>query len=127
MHAKVRVRTHARVSSASRCIRWSLATRARARAGKLAWGAFNTNYCPAGSYVITNVAQCQAAAATAGKPWLGSGSSVDDNLKPYGCFWYTAVYSGYVYSNRNTNGKATSLAQPLCAVPATGVYTRVME
>ncbi len=90
------------------------ATRACARAGKLVWGALNTNACPAGSSVITDAAQCQAAAATAGKGWSGSGSWPD---APRGCAWYTG---GTVFLNTHPTGAADPDRQPLCAVAATG-------
>ena len=47
----------------------------RARAGKLAWGAYNSNACPAGSYVIIDVAQCKDAATITGRDWWDLGPS----------------------------------------------------
>ncbi len=93
----------------------SSATHACACAGKLAWGAANTNACPAGAYVIVDYAQCEAAAATAGKAWYRSGSWADE---PRGCFWLTA--DNYVYLNTHPTGGAAPFDQPLCAVGAAG-------
>ncbi len=87
----------------------------RTRAGKLAWGAPDTNACPAGSYVIVDEAQCRAAAATAGKVWIASASWA---ANPRGCFWDTS-YSD-VFLNTHPTGAAYPNDQPLCAVAATG-------
>ena len=87
----------------------------RVRAGKLAWGAANTNACPAGSSVITDAAQCQAAAATAGKTWYGSDSW---SSYPRGCYGYTG--NSAVWLNTHPTGAAHPYDQPLCAVAATG-------
>ncbi len=89
-------------------------------AGKLAWGALNTNACPAGSSVISDEAQCQAAAATAGKGWYGSASVSTD---PRGCAWYTAGYG--VALNTHPTGAANPDTQPLCAV-GTGALSRAL-
>ena len=87
----------------------------RARAGKLEWGEPGTNYCPAGAYVITDEAQCIAAAATAGKGWSASNSG---STWPRGCFWDTV--GGYVWLNTHPTGGTNPRDQPLCAVAATG-------
>jgi hypothetical protein len=83
----------------------------RARAGKLAWGEQGTNACPAGSSAITDVAQCQAAAKTAGKNWYGSSK---DAGSPRWCSWLTNVKM--VYFNTHPTGAANQYGQPLCAV-----------
>ena len=70
-----------------------------------------SNACPAGSYVITDAAQCQAAAATAGKGWVGS---VSYSAEPRGCYLYTL--SGNVALNTHPTGAAHPVDQPLCAV-----------
>ncbi len=88
-------------------------------AGKLAWGPNNTNACPAGSSVIVDEAQCQAAAATVGMVY---GGSVSYAGRPRGCYWVTG--SGTVGLNTHPTGAANQYIQPLCAVAATGV--RVM-
>ncbi len=94
------------------------------RAGKLAWGALNSNECPAGSARITDEAQCTAAAATAGLPWGGSAvGSLPDAAVPRGCFWYG---EGPVYLNTHPWGSSFPSAQLLCAVAATGVRARVV-
>ena len=95
-------------------------TLACARAGTLVWGVEGSNACPAGSSVITDEYQCQAAAATAGKAWSHSGSW--SNF-PRGCFYYT-VNSGVVL-NRDATGGANPGDMPLCAVAATGLRSRV--
>ncbi len=95
-----------------------------ARAGKLAWGVQGANACPAGSSVINDAAQCQAAAATAGQAWAGSFSFSNE---PRGCYWVTG--SGSVGLNTHPTGAAHPKDQLLCAVPATGLraHVRVKE
>ncbi len=91
------------------------ATRACARA--VAWGNEYTNYCPAGSYVITDAAQCEAAAATVGRGWAGSTSA---SYAPRGCYANTLEHGGWVFRNRDPTGSGSSGRQLLCAV-GTGV------
>ena len=98
--------------------RFTLHARAATRAGKLVWGPNNTNFCPAGSYVITDLTQCQSAAATAGKGWGGSVGSYSEY--PRGCYGSTA---GYVNLNTDPTGGANPGTQPLCAV-GTGPLSR---
>ncbi len=83
----------------------------RPRAGIVSWGAAGSNACPAGSYVIVDEAQCQAAAATTRKDWRG-GESLPG--MPRGCYWYTSTSN--VYLNAHATGAAFQYAQPLCAV-----------
>jgi hypothetical protein len=90
----------------------------RARTGKLAWGVKGTNECPAGSYVIVDEVQCQAAAATAGKAWQGRTSQA---TWARGC----ALQYGEVWLNAHPTGAADARDQPLCAVGAAGASDRV--
>ena len=92
------------------------------RAGKLAWGVLGSNACPAGSYRITDAAQCRAAAATAGKGYWDKQNYWSD--RPAGCQWDTL---GDVILNTHRTGRANPTKQPLCAVPATGLCARVKE
>ncbi len=101
------------------CVGVPAPAHACARAG-VAWGAANTNACPAGSYVIVDEAQCRAAAATAGKGWYGSGSYSN---RPRGCSGATAG-SVAVLFNTHPTGAANPYSQPLCAAGTTGVRTR---
>jgi hypothetical protein len=88
-----------------------------ARAAKLMYGAFNTNACPTGSYVITNLEQCRAAAATAGFYWSGS---IGGSSTPRGC--YRHQFSDYVAFNLDSQtGGPDPDCRPLCAVGAAGV------
>ncbi len=88
-------------------------------AGSFVWGINGSNaLCPAGSSVITDAAQCQAAAAAAGLPWDQSGSWT---TFPRGCFSYT---DGTVALNTGATGAEKSGSAPLCAVPATGVLAQ---
>jgi hypothetical protein len=74
------------------------------------FGDADSNSCPAGSYVITDVTQCQSAAATAGKGWGGSASYSE---YPRGCYGQGGVL---VRLNTHPTGGANPDAQPLCAV-----------
>ena len=47
-------------------------------------GALDSNACPAGSYRITDAAQCEAAATAAGIAW---GGPADNDVIPTGCVW----------------------------------------
>ena len=85
------------------------------RAGVIAWGVQGANACPAGSYVIVDEAQCQAAAKTAGKVW---GGSVSGSSFPHGCFG-TRIDDN-VYYNPHPTGGTSSGWSPLCAVGAAG-------
>ena len=87
-----------------------------ARAVKLKYGAANTNFCPAGSYVITDLEQCRAAAATAGSYWSGS---TGGSFSPRGCFRHQ--FSDYVALNMDSPGGPDPDCRPLCAVGAAGV------
>ncbi len=106
------------------CLHVCLRRLVRARAGKLAWGVKGSNACPAGSSVITDVAQCQAAAATAGKTWRDGRYK---STSPRGCYdYYLQVFGeafsdNGVYLNTHPTGAAEASSTPLCAVPATGV------
>jgi hypothetical protein len=93
------------------------------RAGVLAWGVKGTNVCPAGSYVIVDEAQCQAAAATAGKGWKDSSSHA---TWARGCI---VSFEREVWLNPHPTGAADSSDQPLCAVGAAGARdcVRVMD
>ncbi len=82
-----------------------------------------SNECPAGSSVITDEAQCQAAAATAGKVWAGS---VNGPAYPRGCYWVTININSNVLLNTHPTGGAYQYDQPLCAVAATGARARVL-
>ena len=81
------------------------------RAGKLVWSDPGSTSCPAGSYVITDVTQCQSAAATAGKGWGGSYSYSN---APRGC--YGAAASSNVVLNTHPTGGANPDLQLLCAI-----------
>ncbi len=85
-------------------------------AGSFVWGINGSNACPAGSSVITDAAQCQAAAAAAGLRWDRSYDGL--TTFPRGCFLDT---DGTVALNTDATGAEKSGSQPLCAVPATGV------
>ncbi len=80
------------------------------RAGKLVFGDADSNDCPAGSYVITDLTQCQSAAATAGKGWSGIAS---DSEYPRGCYAQGGVL---VRLNTDPTGGANPDAQLLCAI-----------
>ncbi len=96
---------------------------ARAGAGKLAWGAFGTDACPAGSSVITDYAQCKAAAATAEKTFMPNNVSADG--APRGCYCYLATATiCNVVLNTHPTGGTNDGAAPLCAFPATGGWVR---
>ncbi len=62
--------------------------------------------------MITDYAQCQAAAKTAGKDYKGTES---DQTFPRGCFFRTSVG---VFFNDFSPGGANQKAQLLCAVTA---------
>ncbi len=93
------------------------------RAGKLTWGALNTNACPAGSFVITDAAECQVAAGTAGMPWVGD--PLRDPFIPRGCIGEPSREGGgggnVVYLNTHPTGNNNPVFQPLCTVGAAGV------
>ena len=79
----------------------------RACAGKTVFGLKGSNTCPAGSYVIVDVAECQSAAAAAGQRYFGT---VGSNF-PRGCSLATVVQL-----STDATGTANPNMQPLCAV-----------
>ncbi len=76
-------------------------------AGKTVFGLKGSNTCPAGSYVIVDVAECESAAATAGQRYFGT---VGSNF-PRGCSLATIVQL-----STDPTGTANPNMQPLCAV-----------
>ncbi len=84
----------------------------RACAGPLAWGKFSSSDCPAGSYRITDAAQCQAAAMATWNYWADSANKPD---VPRGCIY---TVDGDVYLNTHPTGGASPSGRPLCAVGA---------
>ena len=83
-------------------------------AGKTVFGPKGSNTCPAGSYVIVDVAECQSAAAAAGQRYFGT---VGSNF-PRGCSLATIVQL-----STDATGTANPNMQPLCAV-GTGPLTQ---
>ncbi len=80
------------------------------------WGAPGSNVCPAGSYVIVDSSQCQAAAAGQGWSWHGmSDGSMSD--APRGCYGYLGG-SSVKLNTHATGGLGYNYYQPLCAVAA---------
>jgi hypothetical protein len=76
-------------------------------AGKTVFGPKGSNTCPAGSYVIVDVAECQSAAAAAGQRYFGT---VGSNF-PRGC-----SFGIIVQLSTDPTGTASPNMQPLCAV-----------
>ncbi len=70
--------------------------------------------------MITDEAQCKAAAATAGKKWWGSEFVPTE---PRGCYW--SEYNFFVYVNPHPTGGANPDCKPLCAVLAATGATSV--
>ncbi len=76
-------------------------------AGKTVFGLKGSNTCPAGSYVIVDVAECQSAAAAAGQRYYGT---VGADF-PRGC-----SFGIIVQLSTDPTGTAKPNMQPLCAV-----------
>jgi hypothetical protein len=79
-------------------------------AGAYVYGVGGSNSCPATSARIVDATACEAAAASAGKPWGGSQAV---STTPRGCYLVTS--SNYVWFNTHTAGAGSSTARLLCA------------
>jgi hypothetical protein len=86
-------------------------TPAASCAAGYAWGVDGSNQCPTSHYAIVNEAACEAAAAAAGKAYLGSETVP---YLPSGCYIYQQDGGGF-YLNADAVGAGVPGAQLLCS------------
>ena len=109
--ACVRVRVRVRACVCVRVRPRRTLCRQCARTG-FAWGEFNRDRCPAGSYRITDKEQCKAAAATGGIAWMDGYQS----NSPKGCISFRSYEGDKIFFNPDgRTGGADPDFRLLCA------------